>query len=220
MIRPAWKGVTALVLLASAASILLTRIYDSDRATVLEDRIGALNEQLEMYRDRLGGASPDEAQAKIAALQAQIDKLSTPTPVLHPNPLETSDAKWGLAKNLQGFPAKDCELVIVSLPTNYAEHLGADLKSVLQMVGLKYREQLATATVPSGLFLRSEETGPSRDCANSLFSILNGSNLAWSKPGASGNFGTGLDYFSKESKEECAGATMPCVRITVGNEPP
>jgi hypothetical protein len=48
---------------------------EANEATVREQQrqIATLGERLDQYKDRLAGASPDEARDKIAALQAELD---------------------------------------------------------------------------------------------------------------------------------------------------
>jgi hypothetical protein len=155
--------------------------------------------------------------------RATLPPTSPPaSPTLSINPLQDDSAKWRVAQNLAKSPfLNSCDVVIVQLPTDYAERLGGDLKRVLDAIHWKtLGPTLASAPVPRGLSLRSEESGPSHDCANALFGIMNASGLTWQGLEKGGNFSVGWDYFPKDSLgHECFKAPRACVRISVGNEP-
>jgi hypothetical protein len=64
---------------ATLAAALLVAGWFAARI-VFTERIETLKERIEAYKEKLGGASPDEAAQKIAALENRLDSL-TPVPI-------------------------------------------------------------------------------------------------------------------------------------------
>jgi hypothetical protein len=137
------------------------------------------------------------------------------------NPLQGVSAKWVLSQNLSKSPFKsNCNLVVVRYPSVYADRLAENLKEVLDAVGWKYREMLASSPLPRALSLRSLENGPSRPCANVLFEKFNGSGLRYSSPEVSGNLPVSLNWIPENAiPQYIKDCPEPCVEIGVGNEP-
>jgi hypothetical protein len=74
--------VTAVVVVGGAIWLILSWSYDSRLASKdaqiasRDGQIALLTRQRDDYRDKLGGASPDQAAQKIAALEKTIDELT------------------------------------------------------------------------------------------------------------------------------------------------
>jgi hypothetical protein len=66
--------------------------------------ISSLKTQRDEYKEKLGGASPDQAKARIDALEQKVDELSKRTGP--PYPL-TDEQKDGLLKALQAVPPNE-----------------------------------------------------------------------------------------------------------------
>ncbi|UXN62895.1 hypothetical protein N8E89_09215 [Phyllobacterium sp. A18/5-2] len=69
-----WAFVT-LVCFALAVGFLVARFLGAEKTALLDGRIAALKETIDDYKQKLSGASPDEAKQKISNLEARLAAL-------------------------------------------------------------------------------------------------------------------------------------------------
>jgi hypothetical protein len=177
-----------------------------------------------------GSSQPPTASANEIA-DAVVQKLAKTNPSIPPttpaavppyvNPIHTAETKWNMSSGIRSgiihrnLPA-DCQITITRLPVTYAEDLAADLKSILDVIGWKYEERLATTTVDKEIAIRIlEGNGLPQACATALASRLQNDG----RTRTNGSYNTAVRGLTEpEAPDFLKHCTSACIEVTIGNE--
>lgn len=75
VVREAWETVIVTALLSGLIVWMIAGALHQERISVLNDRIGGLNDQLIEYRTKLKGATPEEAEKQITSLRQELSDM-------------------------------------------------------------------------------------------------------------------------------------------------